>query len=324
MLISSPQHWGTDPVSPEIVKWLLAEVCVCGDEFLKIAHHISCCVPLQAHAVCHWALAPCNLHSCRSFLQISCHFVFIFFITLVTGFLHFTYCHIFFYPLSWRSSLCSSKDFASALNFQLQFSFLSLCSLCPTSVSAPCHSLNFIHQRRKKNVFCICVSLNSPYLWPFSCCSLCQWCSLVSVSLQLCLIPLFVMTFFAFADKRFRIHPCRVLSVNCLPRELFLLQIWLGWLPHLAASSLLLSWFLHSFICWQIWCPLSLHLLKWSLPLQLASSPSSPVVPVLLYFTTWCCVISILKEIASLFFICLLFLSAPADGGAGLFSTMRW
>lgn len=135
MLISSPQHWGTDLVSPEIINWLKRGRR--GDEFFKVVHRISCCVPLQAQAVCHWTLAPCSLHSCRSFLQISCHFVFIFFSTLVTGFLHFTYCHIFFYPLSWWSSLCSSKDFASASNFQLQLCFLSLCSLCPTSVPAP-------------------------------------------------------------------------------------------------------------------------------------------------------------------------------------------
>lgn len=125
------------------------------------------------------------------------------------------------------------------------------------------------------------------------------------------------MTFLAFADKRFRIHPRRETWTNCLPWGLFLLQTGRVDGPvmppessHLSTSFLcLLSQALPhpSHVLHQ--CLLFLPSLKQSppqhSPSKLTPSPCSPTVPVLLCFSVSVLSDQILREIPSLRLICI-------------------
>lgn len=65
--------------------------------------------PLVCCYISPQARAPCSLCSWTSCLHTSCHFVLVWFSTPVAGLLTLIHCHVFFHPLSWWSSLCSSN-----------------------------------------------------------------------------------------------------------------------------------------------------------------------------------------------------------------------
>lgn len=105
------------------------------------------------------------------------------------------------------------------------------------------------------------------------------------------------MTFLAFADKHFKIHPCREAWTNFLPWGFFLLQtvrvdspIMPPASPHLCTSFLcLLSQALSHLSPVLYQCLLFFPLLRQNppqhSPSKLTPFPSSPAVPVLLCFS---------------------------------------